>query len=118
MDDSIKTSLSVSEFKTKLNSLIRPKGNSFYSIRDKSGIKLLTKIRVTFSDLRDHRFNHNFNCTSPICYCGLEDETSLHYFLWCPRYSDIRALYFSKICRIIETDVTILPPGHLLYILL
>ena len=118
LDDSIKVSPSLSEFKTKLNSLIRPKGNSFYSIRDHSGIKLLTKIRVTFSDLRDHRFNHNFNCISPICHCGLDEETSIHYFLCCPRYSDLRALYLSKICEIIGSDVTILLPDHLLFILL
>ena len=42
LDDSIKVSPSLSEFKTKLNSLIRPKGNSFYSIRDNSGINTLT----------------------------------------------------------------------------
>ena len=118
LDASIKASPSLSEFKTKLNSQIRPKGNFFYSIRDNSGIKLLTKIRVTFSDLRDHRFNHNFNCTSPICYCGLDEETSTHYFLCCPRYTDLRALYLSKICEIIGSDVTILPPEHLLFILL
>ena len=75
-------------------------------------------IRVTFSDLRDHRFNHNFNCTSPICYCGLDEETSIHYFLCCPRYIDLRALYLSKICEIIGSDVTILPNEHLLFILL
>ena len=117
LDDSIKASPSLSEFKSKLNSLIRPKGNSFYSIRDNSGIKLLTKIRVTFSDLRDHRFNHNFNGTTPLCYCGLDDETSIHYFLRCPRFSDLRALYLSKICEIIGSDVKILPPEHLLFIL-
>ena len=118
LDDAIKSSPSLSEFKAKLNSQIRPKGNSFHSIRDSSGIKLLTKIRVTFSDLRDHRFNHNFNCTSPLCHCGLDEETSIHYFLCCPRYTDLRALYLSKICEIIGSDVTILPSEHLFFILL
>ena len=95
LDDSIKASPSLSEFKTKLNSLIRPKGNYFYSIRDNSGIKLLTKIRVTFSDLRDHRFNHNFNCISPTCHCGVDEETSNHYFLCFPHYTDWTALHLS-----------------------
>ena len=67
LDDSIKEPTSISQFKSKLNSLIRPKENSVYSIRDNSGIKLLTKIRVTFSDLRNHRYNHNFNCNIPLC---------------------------------------------------
>ena len=36
------------------------KGNSLYTIRVNFGMKLVTnKIRVTFSDLRDHRNKHN-----------------------------------------------------------
>ena len=53
---------SVQSFKKYLNDFKRPAGNSVFAIRDKFGIKLLTKIRVNFSDLRDHRFNHSFNC--------------------------------------------------------
>ena len=49
-------------FKSRLLSFTRPKGNSFYKICDARGFKNLTRIRVSFSDLRDHRYNHNFNC--------------------------------------------------------
>ena len=73
------------EFKDKICKFFRLRGNSFYNIHDKYGIKLLTKIRVNFSDLRDHRYNHNFNCQNPSCACGIEDETAVHYFLCCPR---------------------------------
>ena len=72
---------SLSSFKTNLLKFARPPGHSFYGIYNKFGIKLLTKIRVEFPDLRDHRFNHNFNCVSPVCNCGEEDETSIHFFL-------------------------------------
>ena len=65
LDDSVKLLPSVTSFKKHLNIFIRPKGNSSYGIRDNFGMKLLTKIRVEFSDLRDHRYNHNFNCESP-----------------------------------------------------
>ena len=104
--------------KTILNMFIRPKGHSFYSIRDICGIKLLTKIRVTFSDLRDHRYNHNFNCASPICSCGLDDETSLRFFLCCPRYIDLRKFYLGKISKIIISDIFLLPNDHLCSILI
>ena len=57
-------------FKDHLNKFILPKGNSCFGICDKFGIKLLTKIRVDFSDLSVHRFNHNFNCESPTGFCG------------------------------------------------
>ena len=117
LDSCIRLSSSLSNFKTNINNFIRPKSTSFYSIRDKEGIKLLTKIRVTFSDLRDHRFNHNFNCVNPTCRCGLEDETSVHYFLCCPRYNNLRTVYLSRISEIVKSDITILPKDHLAHLL-
>ena len=97
LEDSVKSLPSLTCFKNHLNKFIRPKGNSFFGIRDKFGINLLTKIRVEFSDLRDHRYNHNFNCEIPTCSCGVEDETSVHYFLCCPRYLAQRTILLSKI---------------------
>ena len=57
LDDEAKSKPSVQSFKKHLNNFIRPQGHSFFGLRDNYGTKLLTKIRVTFSDLRDHRFN-------------------------------------------------------------
>ena len=118
LDDTIKLLPTVSQFKSNLNNFVRPKGNNFYTIRDSFGTKLLTKIRVSFSDLRDHRYNHNFNCENPICSCGLDDETAVHFFLCCPRYDNLRTTYLSKISDIIGSDVTVLPNDHLTYILM
>jgi hypothetical protein len=101
LDDTIKSLPSVSQFKSNLNKFVRPKGNNFCAIRDIVGIKLLTKIRVTFSDLRDHRYNHNFNCENPTCFCGLDGETVVHFFLCCPRYNNLRTTYLSKVSDII-----------------
>ena len=81
LDSNIKSSSSLSLSKTNLNKFVRPKGNIFFSIRHRFGIKLLSKIRVCLSDLRDHRFNHNFNCANPTCSCDFDDETSVHFFL-------------------------------------
>ena len=118
LDDNIKSSLSLNEFKTKICTFIRPKAHLFYKIHDQLGVKLLTKIRVTFSDLRDHRFNHNFNCLSPFCICGQADETSLHYFLCCPRYTNLRSTYLGNVSDIIRSDVSVLPKDHLVHILM
>ena len=96
LDNTIKSSTSLSRFKTNLNQFVRPKGNIFFSIHDSFGIKLLSKIRVCFSELRDHRFNHNFNCANLTCSCGFDDETSVHFFLFCPRYSSLRTTYLCK----------------------
>ena len=52
LDESVKSPPWFTGFKEYLNKFIRPKGNSFYGIKDAIGIKLLTKIRVEFSDLK------------------------------------------------------------------
>ena len=81
-------------------------------------VKLLIKFRVTFSDLRDHRFNHNFNCENPLCSCGMEDESSEHFFLHCPLYLAQRSTLLSKISAIISSDVTVFPDEDLHHILI
>ena len=81
-------------------------------------MRSLTQIRVDFSDLHDHRYNHSFNCPSPICSCGIEDETSSHFLLCCPRYNTLRQVYLSKISEITNSDVSILPNDHLTDLLL
>ena len=81
-------------------------------------MRRLTQIRVDFSDLRDHRFNHSFNCLSPRCPCGIEDETTSHFLVRCPRYKNLRLVYLSKISQIINSDVFILPLDHLTDLLL
>ena len=118
LENNIKFSPSLEIFKTNINNLIRPKPSSFCCGRNKYGMKLLTQIRVDFSDLRDHRFDHKFNCTSPLCSCGMEDETSTHFLLCCPRYQALRCTYLGKISQIINSDITILPKDHLTNLLL
>ena len=64
--------------------------NSIYNIHDPVGIKYLTRLRLGFSHLNEHKFRHNFqDCLNPLCSCGLEVETTNHYFLHCHYYSDI-----------------------------
>ena len=118
IDDTIKSLPSLNEFKNKLCKFIRPEKSSFYNIRDSYGIKLLTKIRVSFSDLRDHRCDHKFNCDNPTCLCVLEDETAVHFFLCCPRYDQLTIAYLSKVSEIVGSDVTVLPNDHLTHILM
>ena len=118
LDASVKTLPSISSFKNHLNNFIRPKGYSMYGLNDNLGVKLLTKVRVQFSDLRDHRYNHNFNCLNPVCSCGTDDETSLHYFLRCPRYQTQRTFLLSKVSNIIGSDISVLPNDHLIHILI
>ena len=118
LDDNIKCLSTLQLFKKHLITYIRPPVNSLFEIQDKIGIKLLTKIRVEFSDLRDHRFAHNFNCSSPVCRCGLEDENTVHYFLCCPLYSRQRIALLDNVSNIVGTDINVLPNEHLMHVLL
>ena len=43
------------------------------NVSDSPGIKLLTRLRLGLSHLRQHKFNHNFQDTiNPLCPCSLE----------------------------------------------
>ena len=118
LDDEAKSKPSIVSFKKYINDFIRPPGNPLFGIADKYGIKLLTQIRVGFSDLREHRAHHSFNCNNPVCRCGLDDETPSHYFLRCPMFALERTTLLSNISDVIHTDMSVLPDDHLTHILL
>ena len=88
LNDKIRNIKSINKFKVTILNFIRPKGNSVFDIHDTNGIKLLTRLRLNFSHLNEHKFRHNFNdMVDPMCTCGLEPETTLHYLLRCSIYS-------------------------------
>ena len=72
-------------FKRHLFHLYRPQKSLTYQIAD-IGLKFITRLRCDFSDLRDHRFRHNFNCPSPLCSCRAENKTTTHFLLKCQNY--------------------------------
>ena len=76
-----------------------------FKIHDINGIKLLTRLRVEFSDLRSHRFRHNFNCASPLCLCQTGIEDNEHYFLHCPRFAHQRKIMLDLVCRITNINI-------------
>ena len=53
----------VSSFKRKLIDIIRPEKRSTIKVSDLNSVKLLTRLRVKFSDVREHKFGHNFYVT-------------------------------------------------------
>ena len=116
--NNIKRSPSVSLFKKKIIGFIRPLHRSTYGVKDVEGIKLLTKLRTEFSDLRSHRFHHSFNCDNPVCSCLHEEESVSHYLLRCPRFNQLRNDLLGSISLCIWNDVSILPHQHLTNLLL
>ena len=52
-----------------------------------------------------------------MCFCGFADETSVHCFLRCSRYTAQRTVLLSRISDI-GTDVSVLPDEYLYHILI
>ena len=97
LDQDIKTSQSISEFKRKLLAIIRPTKKSYYDIFDIEGVKKLTKLRVNFSALNGHRYTHNFESSSPICMCGEGIEDNKHFLLHCHLFDWMRRDLFRQL---------------------
>ena len=67
----IRNSKSVSAFKKLIK--CEKKENSLFSIYDPLGVKLLTRLRVQFSNLNEHKFRHGFEDTiNTMCACGVK----------------------------------------------
>ena len=105
LDDETRNCKSLPQFKDKLLKIIRPLGNSTYKIWDISGVKLLTKLRVQFSALNEHSFKHAFNCLSPVCPCGNDNENNKHFLLHCPLYDILRRDLFDQLSDVPGLDI-------------
>ena len=79
---------------------IRPSGNSVLDCHNPRGVKLLTRLRLGLSHLREHKFKHGFqDSLNPICSCGNDIETSAHFQLHC-HYSNERSTFLNTIRNI------------------
>ena len=86
LNEELKNSSTLAEFKRKLIARVRPEGNPIYDIANLQGIRLLTKCRLEFSPLNEHQFRHNFDCLNLFCNCGMAKEDNEHFFLHLPTF--------------------------------
>ena len=74
------------------------KERSLFSIHDPTGAKLLSRLRLNFSHLNEHKFRHNFRDTVVAVYdCETETETAEHFFLYCPFFVTEREKFLSNV---------------------
>ena len=77
----IRKSDSTSILKKRILSFIRPLANKISNSSNPQVLKLLTRLRLGLSHLLYHKFKHNFLDTIiPLCSCGSDVETTLHFF--------------------------------------
>ena len=86
LDVSIRNSESISVFKSRLFCFIRPAQNNIFNIFNPQGLKLLTRLHLSFSHLKEHRFSFQ-ECMNPVCSCSLEIEDTSHYLTHCRHYA-------------------------------
>ena len=115
----VKSSTSYSQFKKRIFHIYRPLKSCSFKSLDIKGLKFLTRLRCGFSDLREHRFHRNFNCISPVCACGLDNESTVHFILHCPKFSNHRFYLISNVINITNNfSITLLPDDALIRLLL
>ena len=101
-DTNIKNSESLALFKKRVLAFIRPCLNITFHYHNPKGLKLITMLRLGLSHLRFHKFKHSVQDTlNPICNCGTV-ETTVHYLLYCPNFSNERLMFFEVLMRILS----------------
>ena len=102
MDPDIRNSESAGFFKTKILKFIKYKPISIYNFHNSKWITLIPRLRLGLSHLREHKFKHSFqDCLNPLCSSYENDiETSSHFLLHCPNYSNKRMTFLNKIKNI------------------
>ena len=107
LDLNIRKSESLSIFKKTLLYFIRPSGSTVFNCHNPKGVKLLTRLRLGLSHLREHKFKHRFqDSLNPICSCGNDIETSADYLLHCPNFSNERTTFLNIIGSINRNILT------------
>ena len=73
LDPSLRKSAGYNVFKEKILRFVRPSLNKVFQSQNPNRIYR-----------REHKFKHSFQDTlNPLCRCGLDVETTSHYFLHC-----------------------------------
>ena len=102
LDSNIRNSENLALFKKRIMAFIRPSANSTFHCLNPNSLKIITRLRLELSHLRFHKFKHSFqNTLNHICNCGTV-ETTFHYLLLCPNFSNERLTLFNKLQTIDE----------------
>ena len=120
LDPEIRESPSVSVFKKKLFSQIRPPSNSVYGIHNPKGIAYLTQLRVGLSKLNFHKFKHNFKDTiNPMCPINDGIEDTEHFLLLCNSFREHRRSLLADVNDVLEAyGFSEVPDNNILQLLL
>ena len=67
----IRNSSSLNIFRKSILKFMTPSTNSLFNCHNPKEIKLITRLRLGLSHLREHKFKHSFqDSLNPFCSCG------------------------------------------------
>ena len=109
LDFTIRNAESFGICKSNILKFIRPTPRSFFNCYNHKGIRLMTRLRLRLSHLREHKFNHNFqNCINTLCSCGMDIGSTSHFFLHYLLFDGKGITFLSTLnkidCKLIETN--------------
>ena len=89
LSQEIRKSILYEVFKNSLLKFVRPTPNSLFNVSDSLVIKL-TRLRLSLSHCREHKFNHNFQDTiNPLCF-----------FMCCQNFMNLRKCLMNELSKI------------------
>ena len=105
-------------FRKNLLAFVRPQENDTYGIYDPLSVRLLNRMILGFSHLREHKFRPYFTDTlNSLSSCSLETEDTKHYFLRCQNNVSLCATLINDLNNI-NTAITSLNPNDRLSVIL
>ena len=106
-DIDIRKSGSISIFKKRILNFIRALPNKVLNSNNPQGIKLFTSLRLGLSNLRYHKFKHNFLDTiNLLCSCGSDIETTLHFPIYVLNSIECGIVFLNEISKINSELIT------------
>ena len=101
LDPDTRSSASYNLFRNALLKFIRPAQRKTFNINDSVVVKLLTRLHLGFSHLREHKFKHGFrDILNPLYPGSTKAETTAHYFLHCHFYNANRPALMNELNEI------------------
>ena len=97
---------SLSILKKNVLKLYRPVKRSLFNIHEPKCIKWIFQLRVGLSPLKSHKRRHNFQDTpDDTCHCMRDAESTYHFLLHCPTFTEHRRTLFETIDPIIDQNI-------------
>ena len=83
-------------FQENLLKFIRPSGSSVFDCHNPKGVKLLKRLRLGLSHLRERKFKHGYqDSLNLICSYVNDIETSAYFLPHCPHYFNERSTFLN-----------------------